>query len=367
MSKTKLSRREFLQLSALGLGSLALGPRLPRQRPLSGLPDFPEGEMLGRAISSIPLRVRPDADSAVVRTLYEDEIFPVIRRVVGTNLYRVNQTWVETPEGYAWSPDVQPVFNQPNQPVRRLPETSLGEGMWAEVSVPYVDLTLANPPARAPWLINRLETGLPPRFFYSQIVWVDQVMIDDNDQVFYRLNEKYGYGDIFWAPAEGLRPITPEEMTPLSPEVEDKRIVVDIDRQTMSCYEGNTEVYFARVSTGALYNIRGERVDEWGTPPGQHRIWRKAVSLPLTGGSAETGWALPAVGWISLFVGTGVAFHSTYWHNNYGVPTSRGCVNCAPDDAKWVFRWTLPQVAYDPGDVTVGMPGGTLIEVVERA
>lgn len=77
------------------------------------------------------------------------------------------------------------------------------------------------------------------------------------------------------------------------------------------------------------------------------------------------GWDLPAVGWISLFVGSGVAVHSTYWHNNYGVPTSRGCVNARPEDAQWVFRWTLPAVPYDPGDVTVGMPGGTLIEVIE--
>ena len=183
-----------------------------------------------------------------------------------------------------------------------------------------------------------METGVPARFFYSQIVWVDQIEIDDNDQTWYRLNERFGYGDLFWAPAEAFRPIAPEEIAPISPEVEDKHIRVDIDRQTMSCYEGNTEVYFARASTGALFNSAGQRVDEWGTPPGQHRIWRKAVSLPLAGGSAAAGWDLPAVGWISLFVGSGVAFHSTHWHNNYGVPTSRGCVNLRPDDAKWVFR-----------------------------
>jgi len=27
--------------------------------------------------------------------------------------------------------------------------------------------------------------------------------------------------------------------------------------------------------------------------------------------------------------------------------------------------WTVPEVSYDPGDVTVSMPGGTLIEVIE--
>lgn len=55
--------------------------------------------------------------------------------------------------------------------------------MWAEVSVPYVNLILANPPARAPWLKNRLDTGLPPRFYFSQIAWVDQIRQDDNGQI----------------------------------------------------------------------------------------------------------------------------------------------------------------------------------------
>jgi lipoprotein-anchoring transpeptidase ErfK/SrfK len=71
------------------------------------------------------------------------------------------------------------------------------------------------------------------------------------------------------------------------------------------------------------------------------------------------------VGWVSLFVGSGVAIHSTFWHNNFGMTMSRGCVNARPEDAKFVFRWTLPSVPYVPGDVTVSMPGGTRVEVVE--
>jgi hypothetical protein len=360
--QTNLSRRGLLKLASLGLGTFGLHPWLR----LFKLPDFPQSERLGRiVVGKVDVKVRPDADSQTTTVLYEDAIVPWIGEVIGQRPYRLNQRWVETPDGYIWSPDVQPVRYQPKTPVETLPGTSLGPGMWAEVSVPYVDLIQANPPARAPWLRNRLEAGLSPRLFYSQIVWVDQIKKDDEGQVWYRLNERYGYGDIFWASAEGLRPQSEDEMSPISPGVEDKRVLVDVTYQTMSCLEGNTEVYFARVSTGAMYNLRGERVDEWGTPLGRHRIWRKAVSLPLTGGSAETGWALPAVGWITLFVGAGVAVHSTYWHNNYGVPTSRGCVNARPDDAKWVFRWTLPQVDYDPGDVTISMPGGTIVEVVE--
>jgi lipoprotein-anchoring transpeptidase ErfK/SrfK len=85
----------------------------------------------------------------------------------------------------------------------------------------------------------------------------------------------------------------------------------------------------------------------------------------MSGGSSGAGWDTPGIGWTSFFAQGGVAIHSTFWHNNFGVPVSHGCVNVLPEDAKWIFRWTLPQVAYDPGDLTVSMPGGTTVEVIE--
>jgi len=46
--------------------------------------------------------------------------------------------------------------------------------------------------------------------------------------------------------------------------------------------------------------------------------------------------------------------------------SSRGCVNASPEDPKWIFRWSEPQVPIDPGDVTVQMPGGTMISVEKK-
>jgi hypothetical protein len=45
---------------------------------------------------------------------------------------------------------------------------------------------------------------------------------------------------------------------------------------------------------------------------------------------------------------------------------SRGCVNARPEDAKWVFRWTLPSVPLDPGDITVSLTGSTKVQVIEK-
>lgn len=363
-SKFSFSRRDFLKLAALSAGALAFNPF----RKLA-LPEFPQADKLGRITGGkMDVHARPDAGSQLVGALYEDNVFPWIREVVGSMPGRTNQRFVETPYGFVWGGYVQPVLNQPNIPVTSLPQTSLGPGMWVEVTIPYVDLILENPPARAPWLQYQLSINLPPRFYFSQIVWADQTRVDESGQVWYRLNEKYGSGDIFWGQAEAFRPLTAEEISPISPDMDpsQKRIVVRIWDQTLSCFEGDVEVYFARISSGALWDAWGNRVDAWATPIGESPIWRKAISLPLSGGSASAGWNLPAVGWVSLFVGTGVAIHSTYWHNNYGEPSSRGCVNARPEDAKWIFRWSQPQVPYDPGDVTVEWPGGTKVIVEDK-
>src|SRR5574341_304564 len=357
-----ISRRDFLKLGTLSAGALAL-------RPLAGsaLPDFPQADRLGRiTVGKLDVYMRPDGNNQPVGALYEDNVVPWLREVVGSMPGRINQRFVETPYGFVWGGYLQPVRNQPNVPVASLPTTSLGQGMWVEVTVPYVGLTLDNPPARAPWLQYVVSINLPVRFYYSQIAWADRIRTDESGQVWYRLNEKYGSGDIFWGQAEAFRPLIAEEMSPINPNAENKRIVVRIWEQTLSCFEGETEVHFARISRGALWDAWGNKVDAWATPLGEFPIWRKAVSLPLSGGSAVAGWSLPAVGWVSLFVGAGVAIHSTYWHNNFGEPSSRGCVNANPDDAKWVFRWSQPIIPIDPGDVTVGMPGGTKVTVQDR-
>ena len=350
-----ISRRRFLILSGLALGGLAFQTR-------PALPEFPNAERLGRVnVGMAELKLRPDQASPTVKPLYQDTVVPWMTEVVGSRPYRVNQRWVETDGGYVWTPYLQPVRNRPNPVVSGLPPTSLGNGMWAEITVPYVDVSLGNPPARSPWLKN---TSLP-RLYFSQVFWIDQIRTTDQGQVQYRVNERFGYGDLLWADAAAFRPLTAEELAPISPEVEEKKVVVDVTYQTMSCFEGRNEVYYARVSTGIKNDLYGNPTDKWETPLGTRPIWRKLISVHMTGGSTGGGYDLPGVSWTSLFEGNGVAIHSTYWHNNFGEVMSHGCVNASPEDSKWVFRWTQPVIPLDPGDQTIPWPGGTKVEVIE--
>lgn len=361
MQNRPISRRDFLKLSTLGMTGFAFGPML-RFLPVA---EFPKSERLVRvATTQMNLKTSPNEDSATLRKVYEDTIVPMMKEVIGPKPGRINQRWVDTGDGYLWAGDLQPVRNLPNTLLDSFPYG--GAGMWLEVTMPFVDLILENPPARSPRFSHHAGLGQPLRYYYSQVVWADQIKIESG-QTWYRVQDRYGsYGDIFWAAAEAFRPVTVEDISPIHLESENKSIKVNITYQTLSCFEGDREVYFARVSTGALFDAWGNRVDIWSTPLGEYPIWRKLFALDLSGGGALDGWDLPAVAWVSLFVGSGVAIHSTYWHNNYGEPSSRGCINCSPNDARWIFRWSQPVVSYDPGDLTVSVPGGTIVKVVEK-
>ncbi len=362
-----INRRDFLKLVGGSAGLMALRP-FSRVMPL---PEFPKGENLGRVIDGRwEIKIAPNEQDGTVKDVYGDTVVEWLREVVGRrDTSRLNQRYVETPEGYIYSSYVQPVKNIPNQPMNALPGGQ--NGFWAEVTVPYVDFVLENSEPSSPWLKNAREWSLPTRLYYSQVMWVDQVKLSEvTGNIIYRINERYGsFGDIFWAEGSAFRPLTVDEIAPISPDFdpEKKRIVTNLTYQTLSCMEGDNEVYYCRIASGAKWDAQGNIVDNWSTPVGDgHRTWRKSISIHMAGGTVGGGYDTPGVSWSTFFSGSGVAIHSTFWHNDYGVPRSHGCINVRPDDAKWIFRWATPVVTLEPGDITVGMPGGTQVNVQER-
>ncbi len=46
----------------------------------------------------------------------------------------------------------------------------------------------------------------------------------------------------------------------------------------------------------------------------------------------------------------GAAIHGAFWHNDFGVQRSHGCVNVSPEDAKWIYRWTTPFLSLDQSE-----------------
>ncbi len=177
----------------------------------------------------------------------------------------------------------------------------------------------------------------------------------------YHVNERYGNpGDLFWADGAAFRPLTQDDISPINPEVDPatKKVIVNLNYQTLSCMEGDREVYFCRVSTG---------MQEGSTPIGEHAVWRKLISVRMSANTTGASYDLPGMSWTTFFVGDGVAIHAATSHNDFGTVRSHGCVNCRPEDAKWVFRWSQPTVPLEPGDLTWQdwKSGSTHVFVVE--
>lgn len=362
---TKISRRDFLKLAGASLGAMAFRRfdgilTLPRLQ-------FPDGEHLGRVAVfpnyySTSIKTEPFPDAPSVRDVGQDELVVWLAEVVG-GAKSISKRWVQTPEGYIYGPDLQPVENIANLPLAALPDGQTG--FWAEVTVPYVDLIIANPPARSGWYKDALETGFVPRLYYGQVVWMDAVMTTEDGRSLYRFNERYGYGDLFWADATAFYVLSEADVAPLSPDVDPelKKIVVNVSDQTLSAYEGEQEVFFCRVSTG--YDSESYR-----TPVGGYNPHRKLLSIPMGASSTEgrSGYDTPAVGWPFFMNGDGIAIHAAFWHNDFGTRRSHGCVNVCNEDAKWIWRWTTPYVSLAQEEISLNWPDhGTRVEVIQRS
>jgi lipoprotein-anchoring transpeptidase ErfK/SrfK len=362
----KINRRDFLKFSAASLGALALAKT---QSANAYLPEFPADKHLGRTFNTVEIKSKPDPESSTVKTIYDDYVLPLYGEVIGKPFasWSKKRVWYETPDGFIPANSVQPVRNEPNVPLTALPKYGSETGMWAEVTVPYADLIIDGDTRFSP----RLQETTDPRFYFSQVLWIDGIQESGNGDILYHMIEKHGsYGDKYWADARAFRPITPEDISPINPEIEDKYISVDVDHQTMSCYENGQEILFTRVSTGAKYDFQGRPTDKYLTPPGDyHAINRKYISLHMAGGEASkaSGYEEFAVSWTSIFAAGGVAIHSTHFHNMFGEPQSHGCVNAPPDVAKFIFRWTLPDTPYDPGKIEIEGYSGTNVKVVDHS
>ncbi|MBL8098023.1 MAG: L,D-transpeptidase [Anaerolineales bacterium] len=375
--KRKISRRDFLKLTGLGLSALAFKPYLlPNYEYFATpkrLPQFPASEIIGRVTDpDIDLRSRPTNDpnlNTSIGKLGADTLVEWGREVVGNVIGGLtNQKYVETPQGYIYGSVLQRTKNIPNTPLTELPN---GQGFFAEVTVPYVDLAHEGVVA-SPWLQDHIIYNFPPRLYYGQVVWIDQIRTV-NGFPEYRWNEDAngrgygyggGYGEYFWGDGAGFKVLTDDDVSMISPNVDpnEKTISLDLDYQTLSCFESGREVFFCKVSSGRSFDpATGEIVDTYATPAGTLLTHWKIISKNMTAGNESAGYSTPAVPWCTFIQG-GVAIHGAHWHNAFGEKRSHGCVNVTPDDAKWIFRWTSPHVSLAAGEERRSLPEhGTIV------
>ena len=291
----------------------------------------------GRAIQSgLAIREAPGIGAKLVRWLSWNEVIDIKGQTMSEESPTAyNQIWYQTSEGYVYSAFIQPVDQLSNTPLDSVDD----KGFWAEVTMPFT--AARSGPAKTFYAAYT--------FYFGCVFRIVAIKKDKDGGYWYKCDNATGNG--LWVLATDLRPIPIDEFQPISPDVpaKDKRIDVDISKQITTAYENDKPVFTARVATGARFTLSDGTVKNFRTIPGEHRIFLKSASQHMIGGTIGESdyYDLPGIGWCSYFTASGIAFHATYWHNDFGLPRSHGCVNMLPEDAKWVFRWTLPAVSYD--------------------
>jgi hypothetical protein len=318
-----LSRRDFLRVSAAGVAALA-----PPFHNLS--------TEIGRVASDwIGVYPEPSFRSDRLKKILRDELITLFGTVSSDEGPRHNPLWHEISDGYAHSGQIQRVQWEPQTPLTHLPE----DGALFEVSVPYTRAYVKPDPFSSPLY----------RLYYESTAWVMESVQGEDGRTWYSLMDDLLRVHYF-ARAEHFRYLPHSELAPISPDVPQhrKHITVNLSQQELLCFEEGNEVFRTRISSGIPDTRPRANGIPTITPSGDFFIEVKTPLRHMGEGSLAAdleAYELPGVPWVSFFTATGVAFHGTYWHADFGRPRSHGCINMRPAEAKWLFRWSAPEVA----------------------
>lgn len=152
-----------------------------------------------------------------------------------------------------------------------------------------------------------------------------------------------------YLPADHIEVLRTEDFTPIHPEVENKWIEINLEKQELTAYEGNEVILVIPVSAG--------RVKGW-TTEGTFDVCLKMPARHMQGEDFDTN----GIPWVVYFdcKKKGLAIHGAPWQTqNFGQPLSHGCVRVPYErtiilendqvisPAEWLFRWTTPYFEYD--------------------
>ena len=340
-----------MKLSGLGFGSLAADPLHVLLPPEDRVPPLGTGRV---TVSSIGVYKEPDLKSDKLEVRSRDQLMTLVEEVISPYGPEINPRWYRVVGGYSHSAYLQRVENASlSTPARRIRKS----GQLGEISVPFTNSLRPN---------KDMDQWDPLyRLYYQSVHWVTGIDEGPDGKPWYRLSDELLKVD-YHVPATHVRLIADEEISPLATDVDPGRkfVQVNLIEQTLTAYEDEQMVLHTKVSTGLpnLGQVSGIPTD---TPRGSFNIDPKVPSKHMGNGQLTAdieAYELPGVPWTCFFEHmTGIAFHGTYWHDNFGGRMSHGCVNMRVEDARWLYRWSTPVA--EPGDWT-RKGYGTRVEVI---
>lgn len=342
MNSSKLSRRDFIKLSSMGLAGLFVPPVR-----FNWSDEFTSQQ--GRVTTrTIWVYDEPNFQANRLQIHARDALLNITNTAISDDTSAHNRVWYEIgTEGYAYSGNIQPVKTILNTPILEIPKDI--DGLLCEVSVPFTDA----------YKEANQESEVGYRIYYETTHWIKKVVVSETDgQVWYQIRDDK-WDKLYYAKAEHLRIFTAEELAPISPDVSyrEKKIEVRLDSQLVIAYESNQIVFVVPAATGGKL-----RSGTYTTPNGNFTTYYKRPSRHMAAGDlASSGFDLPGVPWVQYFTESGVAFHGAYWHNDFGRPRSHGCINLSPQNSKWLYLWSIPEVPMHKEFAVV--TGGTKIHI----
>ncbi len=345
MDQIGLSRRNFLKLGALALGCLAAN-RLP-------MPVPPEDREQPVGIARITTALvyiydSPSFNAQRIGRLTRDRLVTLLEEFNSPAGPSRNPRWYRVRAGYVHSAYMQRVDDYHTNPVQEdIPEA----GALGTITLPYVRT----------YRYIRGEGWKPLYRLYYQsnhhVVGVDQ---GPDGKAWYRLTDDLIYVH-YHVPAEAVALLPGDSLAPLASHVprDEKQVIISISQQTLTAYEGGQPVFFSKISSGIPHASKNPDDLPTDTPTGSFRIRSKLPARHMGDGNLTNdiyAYELPGVPWTMLFHKDGYALHGTYWHDNFGMRMSHGCVNMPNQAALWLFRWSEPVcepgVWFAPGEGT---------------
>jgi len=343
-----ISRRDFIKNSTLFFFSWQYFPGNNRGMLRQFTNETFNENLLGRILfDRTPTYSQPDIQSTQNRYFQFNDVIQVSQPIHINGQPNNHNTWFRIDSNaFVQSKDIQIVQNKLNHPMENI-STS---GKLAVVTVPFTEA----------WPRSK-ESPYPHQiFFYGSTHWVYGLGKNREGELFYLVKEDR-WGESFYVAVAHLHIVADEELNPISPKigVDRKRVLVDTKKQILTAFEDNQPVMISPISSGK-FSTEINLI----TPIGEYKINYKRPSRHMVH-SDKIGIndsELYGVPWVSYFTDTGIAFHGTYWHNDFSKPQSHGCVNMPIHAAKWLYLWTDPVVP--PGEKKFVSKYGTHVKVI---
>ena len=345
-----INRRDFLKHSVLySAGLWIAGTRSMSKYALSQQSSATENK-LGRVLfDDVAVYSTPSLDETRVKTLMFNDIVEYSREQALDNGTPHQSLWCRLSDGnYLPYKFLQPVENQLNDPVMEIP----AGGRLAEITVPFTAAVVDKNNS------GQRETN-DQMFFYGSTHWVYGLGKDESDNLYYQVREDR-WDDAYYVKAAHMRLVDDEELTPTSTDIDqtEKTIRINLEEQYLVAYENEKPVFMSALSSGQLTGDvdlttpQGNFIVNYKRPS-RHMVHSDRISINDN--------ELYGVPWVSYFTSSGIAFHGTYWHNDFSQPNSHGCINLPIPAARWIYLWTQPVVP--PREKKYVSNSGTRVEV----